>query len=125
MKRVLVAAGAVAVIAAAVAVVLVLHRGPAAGNGRNIPPGAQTTVSLLVSARGRQALAPGLGAFLGKGRLFPAGTTFMARPGSWHRAGPYANVSGVLRVPGKSPVEAEIGLVRRQGRWLVTFEADR
>jgi hypothetical protein len=115
------------VVAAAVTVFVLNHglrvqSGASTASG-DIPPGAQVPIRLLVSAHGRQALTPELNAFLPKGKLFPAGTTFTARPGSWHQAGGYANVSGVLRVPGKSPVNAEIGLVKRTGHWLVTFEA--
>jgi len=75
------------------------------------------------SGRRHQALTPELNALLPKGRLFPAGTMFAAKPGSWRQAGDYANVRGVLPVPGTSPADAEIGLVQRHGRWLVTFEA--
>lgn len=122
-RRFLVAGGAIAVLAIAAIVVVVLRSGSSARTGRNIPVSAQTAVRLLLSARGHQALTPELNALLPKGRLFPAGATFAAKPGSWHQAGDYANVRGVLRVPGTSPADAEIGLVQRHGRWLVTFEA--
>lgn len=124
-RKVFMASGAIVVIAVAVVVVLVLqHRSPARTD-RNIPASAQATVRLLVSAHGRQVLTPALNTFLPKGQLFPAGTTFTARPGSWHQAGAYANVSGTLRGPGTSPAEVEIGLVHRRGHWLVTFEANQ
>lgn len=128
-RQFLLAAGAAAVVVAAAVTVFVLNHGlraqpsGSAANSGDIPPGAQVPIRLLVSAHGRQALTPELNAFLPKGKLFPAGTTFTARPGSWHQAGGFANVSGVLRVPGTSPVNAEIGLVKRSGHWLVTFEA--
>ncbi len=127
-RQFLIAAGAAAVIVAAAITVFVLNHGLRVQSGGSaasgdIPASAQVPIRLLVSAHGRQALAPELNAFLPKGKLFPTGTTFTARPGSWHQAGGYANVSGVLRVPGKSPINAEIGLVKRTGRWLVTFEA--
>jgi hypothetical protein len=130
--RVVAAIGAVAVLA--VAGVLGWHfsaRSPQravnssathASPGRSVPPGAVSTVRLLVSATGRRALTPELGAVTGPGRLFPARTTFAAQPGSWHRAGAYANVHGTLRVPGHAPVRVEVGLVRRGTQWLVTFE---
>jgi hypothetical protein len=129
MRRgILIAVAAVVLLAGGVAAVFVVHRGPAARTGastagHDIPASAQASVRLLVSAHGRQALTPELDAFLPKGQLFPAGTTFTATPGSWHQGGAYANVTGMLRVPGKSPAEAEIGLVHRGGHWLVTFEA--
>lgn len=124
MKRTIVAAaGVIVTLAVAATVVFVLHRGPAASTARSIPAGAQSAVRLLVSAHGRQALTPELNALLPTGRLFPAGTAFTLRPGSWHQAGVYANVSGVLRVPGRSPTQDEIGFVHREGHWLVTFEA--
>ncbi|MGH3395918.1 MAG: hypothetical protein ACRDPO_14650 [Streptosporangiaceae bacterium] len=91
--------------------------------GRSVPPGAVSAVRRLVSATGRQALTPELSAVTGTGRLFPAGTTFTAQPGSWHQAGAYANVHGTLRVPSRAPVRVEVGLVRRGARWLVTFES--
>jgi hypothetical protein len=79
-------------------------------------------VRLLVSAAGRAALTPELNSVLRPGRLRPAGTTFAARPGSWHQAGAYANMTGALQIPGHRTGRAEIGLVRRGARWLVTFE---
>jgi hypothetical protein len=88
-----------------------------------LPPQAGATVQLLVSAQGRTALTPELNASLPPGRMFPAGTTFTVQQGSWHQAGAYANVSGTLQVPRRAPELAEVGLVDRNGRWLVTFEA--
>jgi hypothetical protein len=125
MKRgILIAAGAIVVLTAAAAAVLALHGGTAASTaGHEIPAGAQASVRLLLSADGHRALTPELDSFLPKGQLFPAGTTFTAKPGSWHQVGAYANVTGALRMPGKSPVKAEIGLVHRGGHWLVTSEA--
>ncbi len=130
MKRgILISAGAVAVLVAAAVAVLVLRSASATRTGGtaggNIPAGARASVRLLVSAGGRRALTPELNAFLPQGQLFPAGTTFTATAGTWHQVGAYANVTGMLRVPGKSAVKAEIGLVRRAGRWLVTFEASQ
>lgn len=123
-RRLFIAIGVVVVaLASAGSVAFATHHRSVASTSRSIPAGAQAAVRLLVSARGRQALTPELNAFLPKGRLFAAGTTFTARPGSWHQAGAYANVSGVLRGPGTSPAEAEIGLVQMRGHWLVTFEA--
>jgi hypothetical protein len=58
----------------------------------------------------------------GRVRLFPAGSKFTPSASRWHQAGAYANVTGILREPGKAPMQAEIGLVDRHGRWLVTFE---
>jgi hypothetical protein len=88
-----------------------------------VPPQAAAAVQLLVSARGRTALTPELNASLPPGQMFPAGTTFTVKQGSWHQAGAYANVSGTLQTPGHAPELAEIGLVHRNGLWLVTFEA--
>jgi hypothetical protein len=127
-RKILLGAGAVAVLVAAAAVVFLLHGGtpPREGSrttGGDIPPSALASVRLLVSAHGRQALTPELDSTLPKGQLFPAGTTFGPTPGSWHRVGAYANVTGTLRVPGHAPAVAEIGLVDRGNRWLVTFEA--
>jgi hypothetical protein len=127
-RKILLATGAVAVLAAAAAVVFVLHGGTTArvGSGTargDIPSRALASVRLLVSKQGRQALTQELDAFLLKGQLFPAGTTFSPRPGSWHQVGAYANVTGMLREPGQAPAVAEIGLVDRAGRWLITFEA--
>jgi hypothetical protein len=90
-----------------------------------VPPQAATTVQLLMSERGRTALTPELNASLPLGRMFPAGTTFTVQQGSWHQAGAYANVSGTLQMPRRAPELAEVGLVDRNGRWLVTFEATR
>jgi hypothetical protein len=124
----LITAAAIVVLAVAVGAVLVLHHRPIARTGPSIagldiPASARASVRLLVSAHGRQALTPELNAFLPKGQLFPPGTTFTVRPGSWHQEGAYANVTGVLHIPGKSGVGAKIGLVHSRGRWLVTFEA--
>jgi hypothetical protein len=128
----------------AVAVVLVIGGAAAAGallwhhhrqNHRNVatsaarklnsvPVGAGSAVRLLLSAKGRAALTPELDAALPDGgrRLFPAGSMFTPSTGGWHQADAYANVTGTLREPGKAPAKAEIGLVNRHGRWLVTFE---
>jgi hypothetical protein len=129
-RKILLAAGTVAVLLAAAAAVFALHGGTATRTGSgttggNIPFSALASVRLLVSPHGRQALTPELDAFLPKGQMFPPGTTFSPAPGSWHQAGAYANVTGLLRVPGQTPAVAEIGLVNRAGRWLVTFEARR
>lgn len=89
-----------------------------------VPIGAESTVRLFLSARGRAALTPELNAALPHGgeRLFSAGSTFTPNAASWHQAGAYANLTGTLREPGKAPTKAEIGFVYRHGRWLVTFE---
>jgi hypothetical protein len=89
----------------------------------SVPPQAAAAVQLLVSARGRLALTPELNTSLPSGRMFPAGTTFTVKQSSWRRAGAYANLSGTLQMPGHTPELAEVGLVHRNGRWLVTFEA--
>lgn len=131
--KVLVIAAAVIVVGGSAAGVLLLqhkeHRrgGLAVAAVRQrggVPSGAESTVRLLLSARGRQALTPELDAVLpsGSDRLFPAGSRFTPSAGSWHQAGGFANVTGSLRQPGKAPVTAEIGLVERHGRWLVSFE---
>lgn len=132
-KVVLVIAAAVIVVAGSAASVLLLrhqeqhqgrHTAVAAHLGDGVPLGAESTVRLLLSARGRHALSPELNAVLphGSSRLFPSGSTFMPGAGTWHQTGSYANVTGTLREPGKAPVRAEIGFVDRRGRWLVTFE---
>ena len=129
-RKVLLAAGTVAVLVAAAVAVFVLHGGTATRTGSgtaegSIPPSALASVRLLVSIHGRQALTPELDAFLPKGQLFPSGTTFIPAPGSWHQVGAYANVKGSLHVPGQASAVAEIGLVDKGGRWLVTFEAQQ
>ena len=93
----------------------------------SVPVGAQSTVRLLLSAQGREALTPELKAALPHGglRLFPPGSTFTPRAASWHQAGAYANLTGVLREPGKAQKKVEIGFVNRHGRWLITFEGTR
>ena len=88
-----------------------------------VPLQAAAAVQLLMANGGRTALTPELNASLPPGRMFPAGTTFTVKQGSWHQSGAYANVSGTLQMPGAAPEPAEIGLVHRDGRWLVTFEA--
>ncbi len=87
------------------------------------PPAAQEALRLLLSPRGRSALTPELNAVLPAGTLFPAGTSFRQARGTWHQAGAYANVTGLIREPGQAPREAEIGFVHRHNHWLVTFEA--
>lgn len=120
---------AVAAIGVLVAVLAFVHqpvsKGPqaAALSARAVPAGASAAMRLLVSARGRSALTPELSAVLPAGRLFPAGTTFVPKPGTWHQAGAYANLTGTLREPGHRARIAEVGLVDRHGRWLITFEA--
>lgn len=126
-RKILLASGAVIVLVAAAAVVFLLHGGTTAQEGSSIaggdiPSSALASVRLMVSAHGRQALTPELDATLPKGQLFPVGTVFSPTPGSWHQVGAYANVTGTLRVPGQAPAVAEIGLVDRGSRWLVTFE---
>jgi hypothetical protein len=131
--RVLVVTACVVLVAAAVAGVVLLGHGrpvtpsarAASHAGRPTPAGALSAVRLLVSDKGRKALAPALAAVIPAGRPFPAGTTFSVLPGSWQQTGIYANTTGTLREPGHAPVRAEIGLVERGGRWLVTFEATR
>jgi hypothetical protein len=94
---------------------------------RAIPVRAKSAVRLLLSARGRKALTPELNAALPQGSkgLFPAGSTFTPNSASWRQSGAYANLTGMLREPGKAPATIEIGLVYRHGAWLVTFEAAR
>ena len=124
---------AVIVIGGVAAAVLILrHNAPhtgeptavTAGARGDVPIGAESTVRLLLSARGREALTPELQAALPHGgeRLFPAGSTFTPNAASWHQAGAYANLTGTLREPGKAPTKAEIGFVNRRNRWLITFE---
>jgi hypothetical protein len=130
--KVLVIAAAVIVAGGSAAGVLLLqHREPhrsglavAAVRQRGVPSSAESTVRLLLSARGRQALTPELSAVLpsGSDRLFPAGSTFTPSAGGWHQEGGFANVTGILRESGKAPMTAEIGLAERHGSWLVTFE---
>jgi hypothetical protein len=128
------AIGLVAVLAAAVAGVLAWRSAAgsaqlaastsATGSARKpVPPGALSTVRLLVSAAGRRALTPELNSATVAGPLFPAGTSFAAQPDSWHQLGAFANLTGTLRVPGHSPARVEVGLIRRGARWLVTFES--
>jgi hypothetical protein len=92
--------------------------------GGAVPAGAQSVVRLLFSPKGRRALTPELKAALRPGQrgMFPAGSRFVISAGGWHRSGAYANVTGTLWQPGKARVRAEVGLVDRHGRWLVTFE---
>jgi hypothetical protein len=123
------AATVIVVVALMVVFVLVRHQATAGTSGTartsssgSVPPGAQAAVQLLLSPHGRSAVTPELNAVLPAGKLFPAGTTFTPIPGSWHEVGAYANVTGILRQPGRGPRKAEIGLVHRRGRWLVTFE---
>lgn len=128
---------AAVVVAAVIGAVLFLRHGSpdgtphAAASARSsteagvVPPQAAAAAQLLVSARGRTALTPELNASLRPGRMFPARTMFTVQLGSWHQAGAYANVSGTLRLPGHAPELAEVGLVHRSGRWLVTFEASK
>ncbi len=87
------------------------------------PPAAQEALRLLLSPRGRSALTPELNAVLPAGTLFPAGTSFRQARGTWHQAGAYANVTGLIREPWQAPRKAEIGFVHRRNHWLVTFEA--
>jgi hypothetical protein len=130
--KIFVIATAVVVAGGCAAGALLLRRAGHRGGGvavaavrqRGVPGGAESAVRLLLSARGRQALTPELDAVLPPGgdRLFPAGSRFTASAGSWRQAGGFANVTGMLRQPGKAPVAAEIGLAERKGRWLITFE---
>jgi hypothetical protein len=132
-RSILAIAVAVIVVGGVAAGVLLLrHNAPHSGQptavaahaGGGVPTGAESTVRLLLSARGRQALTPELNAALPHGgeRLFPAGSTFTPNATGWHQAGAYANLTGTLREPGKAPAKAEIGFVNRHGRWLITFE---
>lgn len=131
--RTMIAFSLVAVVVAVIllgAVLALRHEPSGAGRAAgttasagNVPAGATAAVRLLVSARGRSALTSELNAVLPGGQLFPTGTTFTAARGTWHQAGAYANVTGTLHEPGRRALRAEIGLVHRRGRWLVTFEA--
>ena len=89
------------------------------------PSSAIAAIQRLTSASTpaeHQVLTPELDSLLPPGRLFPRGTTFSPSPHGWHQSGAYANITGTIRSPGRSAVTAEIGLVLRQGHWLVTFE---
>lgn len=87
--------------AGAASVLLLAHGQPRAETPsvgvRDRAPGvaALSALRLLLSAHGRQALAPKLGAALphhGE-RLFPARSTFTPTAGSWHQAGAYASLA--------------------------------
>ena len=130
----------VVVVVVAVALVALLrhefrsrHAGSAAGaevaasaTSANVPSSALTTLRKLVTgasaAAQRAAMTPELAAVLPAGRPFPAGTVFTPDAGSWVRSGPYAHLTGTLRVPGAPPSRVEVGLMRRVGHWRVTFE---
>jgi hypothetical protein len=128
-KKIIIAAGAVTFAAICVVAVLIVWHGsrvsgrPVASAQGQAPPGAAAAVRLLISAAGRTALTPELNSVLGHGRLFPPGTSFAPDPASWHQAGAYGNLTGMLRIPGRAPHLAEVGLVHRGSHWLVTFEA--
>ena len=125
-RRLLILTACTTIIAlAAVAVILTVFHGTGKGSastGKPIPAGALESTQLLLSASGHDAVTPELNLSLPSGRLFPAGTSFDAAPLSWHQDGSYANETGTLREPEKPPAQVEIGFVRRDGRWLVTFE---
>jgi hypothetical protein len=93
--------------------------GSEANNSQSVA--GNKAVKLLLSASGHKAVTSELNSLLPAGRLFPVGTTFRATPGSWHQAGAYATETGILHEPGKPSSRVEIGLVRRHGRWLITF----
>jgi hypothetical protein len=120
----------VAVLAVGVGIIFLVRPEPKANSGAvgtaKMPPHAAiTTIQELTSASPavqHRALTPELNSVLSKGRLFPAGTTFTSDSGSWHQSGNYANVTGTIDQPGSPPVKVEIGLVLREGHWLVTFE---
>jgi hypothetical protein len=93
---------------------------------RDTPAGAIAAARQLIAgnsaAEQRAGVAPALAAELPPGRLFPAGTSFTPRAGSWAQSGDYAHLTGTLREPGAAPAQAEIGVMLAGGRWLVTFE---
>lgn len=133
-KAIFIVAAAVIVVAGAAAgVLLARHPRPAPARDRAAvtthvraggePAPAKSTVRLLLSRRGQQALTPELRRLQRRTgeRLFPAGSRFTPDAGSWRQAGDFANVTGMLREPGAAPVRAEIGLVNEHGRWLVAF----
>jgi hypothetical protein len=93
--------------------------------GRPVPPTAAATARDLVGgteAEQRAALSPALAAVLPHGTLFPAGSTITVNAHSWQQAGGYANATGTLSEPGASAQPVEIGFIRSNGTWLVTFE---
>lgn len=125
----LLAVVAMVVAAAVVVFALIADRQPG-GTPRTVstvrgavPAGARSAVRLLLSPGGRRALTPELDAALprGNGPLFPAGSRFTPAARGWHQAGAFASVTGTVREPGRAAEQAEIGLVYRHGRWLVTF----
>lgn len=132
------AATAVVVIAAVIAVafVVVVHgRTSIAGTAiaapgtaahvDSMPAAAATTCRQLVSGTATQqrgALTPELASTVPGGALFPPGSHLALDATSWHDTGAYANVTGVLSAVGQPNQHVEIGLVQRDGRWLVTFE---
>lgn len=117
-------------VAGAIAAAFLLNRSSEAAAGASrvtggAPPPALTTIGRLTSANvaaQRSAITPELASLLPAGRLFPKGTSFTPIPHGWHRSGAYASLIGVLREPGHGAARAEIGLMLRQGHWLVTFE---
>jgi hypothetical protein len=127
-RRLAIAVGAAVVVVVLItAIVLAVQRSAGAGpaaQGQE-PAGARAAVGLLLSAGGRKAVAPDMASVLGPGRLFPPGATFSAKPGTWHQVGSFANVTGILQVPGRAALLAEIGFMWRGGQWLVTFEAQK
>jgi hypothetical protein len=127
-RGVLIAALIAVVVLSAGAALLLRHKPQATSRtgGAGTPPAAAiTTIQRLTSANAatqRSVLTPELNSVLPSGRLFPVGTRFTAGPGSWHRSGVFANVTGTIHTSGHAPVRVEIGLVLRRGHWLVTFE---
>jgi hypothetical protein len=130
-RRALFIAVALVVVLGAGAAVLAAdrHSGRASAvSGAGAPPTAIAAIRQLTSASAavqRKAVTPELGSVLPVGRLFPPGTKFTPNPHGWQQSGAYAHITGTLREPGHAPTPAEIGLVRRGDRWLVTFEAPR
>ena len=98
---------------------------PSASPGQPVPASAAATARRLVSgseAEQHAAVSPALAAVLPQGAMFPAGSTIALKAGSWHQAGGYANATGTLSEPGKSPQPVELGFASSTGTWLVTFE---
>lgn len=119
------------IIILAVVVTAVMHQGDPAGtqSGRSgaapgpVPRGAVSAVHALSLENRRVALTPALNTVLHPGRLFPRGASLRIVPGSWRRAGAYANVKAELRIPGRPRALVEVGLVQDGRHWHVTFEA--
>jgi len=92
--------------------------------GRPPPSSARAVATRLAAPSPRMArgaLTPALAAVMPSGSSFPRGTRLELDAKGWRQTGRFASSTGVLLVPHKPARHVEIGFMRTNSGWHVTF----